>query len=68
MPVWPMLRGEVNRKNREGLLWTEWLAAATISKKVSEIDPGTLKQMNQEWSNGVDPTEWALLLSTGRKG
>lgn len=58
----------VNLRNREGLLWSEWLASATISKKVQDISPVTIHEMRKEWSKGVDPTEWAHALSTGKKG
>ena len=55
-------------RNSEGLTWAEWLAAATISKRVQEIAPVTIRAMKNEWSLGVDPTEWAHALSTGKKG
>lgn len=55
-------------RNREGLTWCEWLATATISKKVSEINRETMREMRSEWRTGVDPTEWALLFSKGLKG
>jgi hypothetical protein len=53
------------KRNPEGLLWSEWLAAATISKKLSDISPRNYRQMYEDWREGVDPTEWAELISKG---
>lgn len=41
-------------KNREGLTYAEWLAAATLGGKFSEDD-----RHRKAWREGEDPTEWA---------
>jgi hypothetical protein len=41
-----------SKRNKEGLTWSEWFAAARQSRKTIELI--------EAWLNGEDPTEWAI--------
>jgi hypothetical protein len=51
-------------RNREGLTWDEWYAAATCFGGDNDLLP----VLKREWKAGVDPTEWAAYFSNGGSG
>lgn len=46
-------------KNKEGLTFDEWLAAARFGRDSSANGLVLFRQIQRAWRRGEDPTEWA---------
>lgn len=53
--------------NKEGLTFTEWLAAAGIWHDDGELQPLPIGSSYEAWKAGEDPTEWRAESSNGEK-